>query len=257
MLAGTDELPPADPIPALRCHVGLLDVPVVGLTAGASAARRRRRGERRNCSRSITGACGTRAGNRTRPVARAALVRQLDHIIGFPELVEAVTKGVIVTKLNRKQKLIFAALSVLSVAAALGGMSYAGGEVPRQVAPPSADDVAAVRAAALDLAARNGDATPSSIRIVAGPRKAVVEKADGRCGSPHLECRWARPDDQRGTQNECTGRGRRVGGSARRSRRRGNRGAVRALDVAIPARSLPEIEGDTCGDLTGTRALPR
>ena len=83
------------------------------------------------------------------------------------------------TRLNTKSKLILAAAVVVTVGAAIAGLGYAGDERPRQVAPPAADDVAAVRAAALDIAARNGDANPSRIRIVAGPRLAVVARLMG------------------------------------------------------------------------------
>jgi hypothetical protein len=69
--------------------------------------------------------------------------------------------------------------SALLVVATLVGIGYAGDERPRRVPLPGEADVITLRSAALDFAARNGDPTPSAMRIGAGPRLAVVERLMG------------------------------------------------------------------------------
>lgn len=80
------------------------------------------------------------------------------------------------TRSLTRSKLLLVAGALVVLAAVLGGLSYAGDEQPRPVPPPSDQDVSSLRAAALDIAARNGESSPSRIRIVAGPRLAVIER---------------------------------------------------------------------------------
>jgi len=74
---------------------------------------------------------------------------------------------------------LIAVSSAVVVAAFLGGLGYAGDDAPRVVPPPSDAEIQALRNSALEFSARNGEPAPSKMRVVAGPRLAVVDKLMG------------------------------------------------------------------------------
>lgn len=107
--------------------------------------------------------------------------RDLPEGSADPRLVEAVTgRYDMRSNLKARSRWGLAAVgAAVLAAAALGGLGYAGDDRPRPVPPPSEEDISALRSAALELSARNGDPSPSRMRIVAGPRLAVVDRLMG------------------------------------------------------------------------------